>query len=425
MLQDSPIILLTVLIQYRLPRRVLEQKCAGIWTLSIILVVNVLASWLNLAASLTTELGMNTLYYGAINLALYMLLFRGSLIKKLFLSVLISCGLPLPYYSLLPFVLYVFEPGTQGLLIALQVLGLVNVALSFVGMEYMGKKFQNLRRELPVGYTIYLTGVIIFVYVAVYSAYGYTNMIHRFSVSLPGAFAMAVFALGAIALVMVAIFAVDRQVQVSLTEQLRAMQMENLKGREIEWRRFLGFRHDIKNHLICLSGLLDHGKTQQAADYMRNLTDTVQQFDSPVQTGNDYADALLSVKYAQAMAAGIRVSIDLALPAQGFADPVDLCCILSNGFDNAITACGAIPAGERWITARGFVRQGQLVLTIKNSKPPYVTIVDGQVFPKKITADHGLGLDTVKAVVQKYGGVVQLSAQEDFSFSVLLPQGRL
>lgn len=123
------------------------------------------------------------------------------------------------------------------------------------------------------------------------------------------------------------------------------MQAESFKSRELERRKLSSFRHDIKNHLLCLNSLLENGKTEQATAYMLKLTDMVKQFDSPVQTGNDYADALLSVKYAEAADTGIKISIDMAIPKQGYVQPIDLCCILSNAFDNAIAACKRMAEG--------------------------------------------------------------------------------
>lgn len=424
-LQENASLLIAVVIQYRLARKTLGEKYAWFYTFFIMLAVNIFASWLNVSLGFATTIIENSFYYGVYNLALYLILFQGSVVKKVFLTVLITCGLPIPFYILLPFAQYFFSPQTDTFLLVLTVIQYLNLTLSAVGMEYVGKKFQNLRQELPQGYTIYLTGVVLFVYVAIFSAYDHMMLVNRFQLTLPSVLTAAAFALTGTALVGIAIFAVDRQVYLSLKEQLHIIQTEHFKSRELEWRRVAGFRHDIKNHLICLQNLLEHEKTEQAACYMRLLTDTVKQFDHAVQTGNDYADALLSVKYTEALAANIAVSIDMAIPAQGFIDPVDLCCILSNAFDNAIAACRGLPDGDKWITARAFIKQGQLIIAIKNSKPPHVTVVDGEVVPKAISADHGLGLDTVKAVVKQYGGVMQISADEVFSFSVLLPQLRL
>lgn len=424
-LQASPSLLLTVIIKFRLPHKLLGLRYSGILTFFVMLTVHIFAGWMNLHLHLATGLGGNTLYYGFMTFALYLFLFKDSLIKKLFFTVLITWGFPITFYIFLPFVHYFWGQSTPLLLFVLKVLEYVNTLLCAVGMEYIGRKFQNLRRELPVGYTIYLTAVILFVYVAIYSAYDQMLMINNAVVSLTSALTMFGFALSGSVVVFVAIFAVDRQVNISLKEQLHNLQAENFKIRELEWRKFSGFRHDIKNHLICLNNLLEQKKTEQAISYMSSLTNTVKQFDDPVQTGNEYADALLCVKYAEATAANIKLSLEMAIPPDGFIEPVDLCCILSNAFDNAIAACGHLTDGDKWITARAFTKQGQLVITVKNSKPHFVTVINGEVFPKKITADHGLGLDTVNAVVEKYGGILNLSADDAFSFSVLLPHPRL
>lgn len=308
---------------------------------------------------------------------------------------------------------------------SLQILEYVNIMLDIVLIEYIGKKFQNLRRELPAGYTLYLSVVLVFAQIAVYSGYDVMLVSNAGIVTLPNALASSAFAVVGIGIVLVAVFAVDRQVDVSLKEQLGAVQAESFKSREIEMRRLAGFRHDINNHLLCLTNLLESGKTEQAAAYMSNLTNAVKQLDSPVQTGNDYADALLSAKYGEAADADIRLTLDMAIPSQGYVQPIDLCCILSNAFDNAIAACKQLSEGERWITARAFVKQGQFVIEVKNSKPDCVTVMGGEVFPKQAAADHGIGLCNVRTVVEQYGGTLNLSADNSFSFSVLLPHNRL
>lgn len=424
-MQSLPLLIITVGIKYRFAYRALGIRMSKVLTFSIMLVINFLAGCLNMQFHLAKTIGENTFYYCMITFLLYWLLFKGNAIKKLFITIFICCGIPITYYILLPFASCFFGQTPAKFLFALQILEYANTLLSVAIMEYAGRKFQNLQRELPAGYTIYLTAVLLFVQVAVYSQYDAVLARNNGVVPLLSAFITAAFAVVGIAIVIVAVFAVDRQVNLSLKEQLHIMQAENFRIRELEWRRRSSFRHDIKNHLLCLNSLLEHGKTEQAASYMHNLTDTVKQLDNPVQTGNDYADALLSVKYAEAIGADIKISLDMTIPAQDFIDPVDLCCILSNAFDNAIAACKRLTEGEKWIAARAFIKQGQFVMTIKNSKPPYVTVIDGEVFPKEITADHGIGLSTVKTVVEKYSGALNLSAEDAFSFSVLLPQRRL
>ncbi len=421
MLKSLPLSILALTMEYRLLNRILVRKYSAFLTILVMLAVDLFAGWLNVYAHLADSIEENALYYGAIAFVLYIVLFKGNLIKKLFVDVLIVCGVPIIIYVFLPLIQYFFAKRSGQFILVLDILNYIYMLLCLLFMEFVGRKFQNLRRELPNNYTFYLSAVIVFVYIAIYAAYDRVLLINEFAVPFLPALTCSVFAVIGIVIVGIAIFAVDRQVSVSLKEQLQVLQVKELKSREAEWRRFSGFRHDINNHLICLEGLLKSAKIEQAVSYMQNLTDTVAQFESPVQTGNDYTDALLSFKYSQAVTAGIEITIEMVFPQGGFIEPVDLCCILSNAFDNAIAACNRLQGGQKWIQARSFISQEQLVIDIRNSKPSDVCIVHGEVLPKDISPDHGLGLDNVRAVVQKYGGILDLSAHEFFSFSVLLP----
>ena len=425
LLKSSPLMLITVAVEYRLVCKTLGRKTSGALSFLIMFIVYMAANGLNMQYQFAKAIGINTFYYCIITFLLYLFLFKGGVVKKLFFTVLISFGVPILFYVLLPFVNYGVGVNSKNTLLALQILEYVNILFAAFIMEYVGRKFQNLRRELPLGYTLYLTVVLLFIHVAVFSGYDVMLIKNANAITLPSALATSVFAIVGSGIAFIAIFAVDRQVDISLKEQLTAMQAENFKTRELERRKLSGFRHDIKNHLLCLNNLLENGKTEQAGAYMSNLTNAINQIDSPVQTGNDYADALLGVKYAEAVEADIKITIDMAIPAHGYVKPIDLCCILSNAFDNAITACKHLKAQDRWITARAFVKQGQLVIEVKNSKPSYVTVVGGEVSPKEVTADHGIGLETVKTVVAQYGGTLDLSADVEFSFSVLLPPNHL
>lgn len=222
-----------------------------------------------------------------------------------------------------------------------------------------------------------------------------------------------------------AVFELDKQVSNSLLEQMRNMQMENLNNRETQWKMLSGFRHDINNHMICLTHFLTNKKYEEAVKYVDNLADTVKQLSSPVQTGNEYADALLGAKYYEAKKYDIDISIDMIVSQDGFMEPVDICCLLSNALDNAIAACNRLEAKNRWIKGRSFIAQNQFVLEVLNSKPIDVKVVEDSVYPTAISAGHGLGLQNVKAVVKKYGGVLDLSADDAFSFSVMIPMSRI
>lgn len=139
----------------------------------------------------------------------------------------------------------------------------------------------------------------------------------------------------------------------------------------------------------------------------------------PVNTGNDFADALLNDKYREALSKGITMTVNASLPPRSAIDPVDLCCILGNALDNAMEA--AEKTENPWIALRGFVQQGQLVLEIKNSVLPR----EPQKKQASLPVQKGIGLQNVQNAVCRYGGVLDLAfLPEGFVFSAMLPAER-
>lgn len=82
--------------------------------------------------------------------------------------------------------------------------------------------------------------------------------------------------------------------------------------------------------------------------------------------------------------------------------------------DNAIEA--AIWADEKWIEARAFARQGQLVLRVRNSFRS-----DSGRHPFTRRPGRGYDLGNVRRVVAQYGGTMEVSANGCFTFSAMLP----
>lgn len=171
LLLSFPLSLITVAVEYRFICKTLERKTSGILTFGIMLIVYIAANGLNMRYLFAKSVGINTLYYCILTFILYLVLFKGSIVKKLFFTVFISYGVPITFYVLMPFVSCFFGKNSRDYLLVLKILEYVNILFTVVILEYMGKRFQNLRRELPTGYTLYLTVVLLFVHVAVFFGY--------------------------------------------------------------------------------------------------------------------------------------------------------------------------------------------------------------------------------------------------------------
>ena len=166
------------------------------------------------------------------------------------------------------------------------------------------------------------------------------------------------------------------------------------------------FRHDIKNHLSVLAGLLRGGKLEEGREYLKKLETVSEALSFPYQTGNPVVDILLGEKLG--LAKEIEAEVSLVLPKPCGIDDFDLCVLFANALDNAIAACRAND-GAKAIRISGKQQGDFYMLTFEN------TCSDGPLPPA------GTGLSNIKAVAEKYHGALLTEKNgRQYYLSVLL-----
>ena len=207
----------------------------------------------------------------------------------------------------------------------------------------------------------------------------------------------------------------ERLEQAERLTGLREVYYQGLRQQETQVRRL---RHDLRNHLTAVRGLLEQGDEQGAIGYLDQIAG------SPALRGtrrlceNEAANAVLTAK-ADAMereetVADFAVSLPRDLPV---AD-MDLCALLGNALDNALE--GTRDAGERRITVRCKADKGLFMLRVENT-------LGGAVQPDLATtkadkAAHGFGIPGMREIAERYGGTLDAGAREGaFELVVCLP----
>ena len=194
-----------------------------------------------------------------------------------------------------------------------------------------------------------------------------------------------------------------------------------LLQKEEETRRF---RHDIKNHLICMNMLASNEKYEELTEYLSQMnlemarTETVKYY-----TGNEMVDIILNEKFSSCRK-DIEIQVSGTVGNNIIVNDVDLCVILSNLLDNAIDAVERVRDGKRRISVKIFMGKQWMEFMVVNSTKDELTI-DRSGLPVTTKEDkqmHGLGLGNVKRVVEKYGGELQCSIRDMmFTAKVYLP----
>lgn len=410
-LYDCLVTLLNSFFEYRFLNSVLGAKFSYPVTLPVLLIGGGLLGYANIRFAIVGTVSGNVLYTCAGMLFLYRLLFYGHFLKIAFYTVLFQCIAPLLSCMFLP-LSYVFGKDYLQQLTIIQATSYVVVVLRGIFLEYAGYRLKSLCCDYPAGYPLGLL-VMAFVCIASFTMMDlwlYATREAPYPASLFG----SVFVVVGVAVLVLMLVTLERQISLRMSEQQAQLRAAHYKSQAEDWKQTARVRHDMKNHLLCLDGLLREGKTDQALCYMETLTQAVERLGEYVRTGNDFADAIINEKRAGALAQGIAFTIEMALPAECRISPPDLCCVLSNVLDNAMEA--ATHADEKWIEARAFSRQGQLILVVQNS---YRSDGGRRLFTSR--PGRGYGLDNVRRVVAQYGGTMEVSAKDCFTFSAMLP----
>lgn len=173
-------------------------------------------------------------------------------------------------------------------------------------------------------------------------------------------------------------------------------------------------RHDMKNHLQCISSLLDDKEYDKADSYVTDIIKNKLNFEfKQINTGNRVVDAIANTKLTQCKNENILTTVN-AGPIEIQIDDVDMCSLLGNIFDNAIEACRKVDK-KKELYFEINQKKGYINIIMKNSVQNSV-IENNPEFEttKKNKNVHGYGIKSVKSIVEKYNGMMELFEQDGF-----------
>ena len=169
---------------------------------------------------------------------------------------------------------------------------------------------------------------------------------------------------------------------------------------EYQNNNLMVYAHDTKKHLSAIKNLTDN---KEISEYIQKLTDGLNEYSKLSSSGNHHLDVIINKYIAECEIKKINFTYDVRLSNLKSIEMYDLVTILGNILDNAIEA--AEKSLLKNIEFTTDYRNTYDVIVVKNScdtKP----VSKGEVL--KTTKDnkrfHGLGIKSVKNVLEKYEG---------------------
>lgn len=170
-------------------------------------------------------------------------------------------------------------------------------------------------------------------------------------------------------------------------------------------------KHDYKYHLRSIRNLLQTGNTQQADDYLTEIESKLTNYEIKSYCTNSVINALIADYDERCRQKEITFDVNIQLLKTLTVSDYDLCVVLGNLLENAVNACEKLPE-NRFIKLETQNTSNQIIFRIKNTFDGNI-IHKGDI-PISNKSSGGLGLLSVKEVIDSYGGDILFEWNKEF-----------
>lgn len=172
------------------------------------------------------------------------------------------------------------------------------------------------------------------------------------------------------------------------------------------------YRHDMRHHMQYLSSCIENNQLQQAQRYIQEIYSEIEAESMTVYCENEAANLIFSTFAKRADDNGILMQIKTDIPQRISIPETDLCVLLSNALENALHAC--IQQKEQGragvIEVSVYHKIEKLFVQIINSCDKAISFIDE--IPVTDKPGHGIGVQSICAIVERYGGLYAFSARD-------------
>lgn len=197
--------------------------------------------------------------------------------------------------------------------------------------------------------------------------------------------------------------------RISFTQSMKHLEELNIRLREQ--------RHDYLNQVQIVHGLLELGEYESAREYLDPVFRDIMKVGRAFKTSQPAVNALLQAKLEEAerQKAALFLEIGTQLTELSI-EPWELCKILANLIDNAITAV-CQREEDRRITVHMEEHAQEYRIFVENNGPAIPPsqhrLIFGRGYTTKTGEGHGMGLAIVQSAVKACGGMIRMESSEE------------
>lgn len=171
------------------------------------------------------------------------------------------------------------------------------------------------------------------------------------------------------------------------------------------------YRHDMRHHFSLLLGMANEERIHDMKEYLSTAQKDMDGITPLRLCKNETINLILSAYMNKAKESAIEMTSDIKLPDSLPFSDTELCSLLSNALENAISGSKSITTEEeRKIRLKAYSKNNKLCIDIRNTYS--VEPIFHQYLPITKAEGHGYGTKSMAHIIEKHGGVYQFLVKD-------------
>lgn len=198
-----------------------------------------------------------------------------------------------------------------------------------------------------------------------------------------------------------------------LLEQQNEALKKSITDKDAFVKEMKTVRHDIQNQLLTILQYADAGKCEEIKEYINVLTNNyMPNILNYINTDNVAFDAIINSKIAVCNQKNIFMEVNVQKDVKMNISPTEIAVIFGNLLDNAIEA--AKDTAEKRISVEIQKNSSYVIILLCNSIKSSVLKDNKKLETSKENKElHGIGIQSVKNIVDKHNGMIQFYEEEN------------
>lgn len=210
------------------------------------------------------------------------------------------------------------------------------------------------------------------------------------------------------------------EMEIALLNMQNECLQANSKEIESMYDDVRALKHDMKNHLTCITEMAKNNDTEGIQQYAERLLKIQHKHDKLIMfSGNKILDAIITNKYHIAVQAGVQFQTIITASLSDI-PPEDIIVLIGNSLDNAIRA--AKSSENKTISLHIQPQGAYTAITVSNSIADSVLNQNPLLWTTKSCQNqHGFGIKNMKRVVERNRGMIRIfEKNKQFICDILL-----